>query len=323
MHPVKWIRDTDLCVVVSWGNNFGIVDFMDNTKPPSYTTLQSGWGILMPQVWSYHKILGNPANSIFKTLLYKLVDEMTCADLCGTCDGIYRRKCTSCVPNSSPTGDSCACNPGFYVRDVSLTKKECLTCSPFCGTCSGGAATQCLTCKYLYMELKGDGSCGCPAGKYLSGTSCLDCDPSCKTCSGGSSSQCLSCDVSIGRYLSGSQCLDCDSNCKTCSGGSSTQCLSCDPTSNRYQLGASCPLCHSNCKTCSGGRSSDCITCSAIGYFPDSGSCVSCSANNSPSCPEATKLTAPTKIEELTQTITINFFSSTKYHRSIKRSTHG
>ena len=162
------------------------------------------------------------------------------------------------------------------------------------------------------MEKKGDGSCGCPDGKYLSGTSCLDCDSSCKTCSGGTSNDCLSCDTSSGRYKSGSQCPKCDSTCQTCSGGSSNECLSCNPTTSRYFSQNSCPICHNSCQTCTGPASSDCLTCSLPGYFVERGTCQSCSSKNSTACLQPIQITTPELLEDLVQNLTIVFTPSLK-----------
>ena len=239
---MKWVKDTDLCVVGSWGNNFAIVNFMDTSNPaPAYYTLHGGGEqIYQPQVFKDYKAIILSARITSKSYVYKALDEMPCSELCGTCDGILRKKCLSCPPHSTKSGEVCSCDFGYYSNNISPYKKECLACSALCGTCTGNGPNQCLTCRYPYTEKKGDGSCGCPDGKYLSGTSCLDCDPSCKTCSGAGPSACLSCEVSTGRYLSGSQCPKCDITCKTCSGGSPNECLSCDLSSSRYFSSNSC-----------------------------------------------------------------------------------
>ena len=269
----KWIKDTDLCVVPSWGEDFAIVNFMDTNKPaPTYYTVQgSGSDIWQPQVWKYYKVLLISSSGNDRSYVYKALAEMPCADLCGTCDGIFRKKCLTCVPHSTKSGTICSCDDGYFSKNISPYREECLACSPLCGTCSGGATTQCLVCRYSYMEKKGDGSCGCPEGKYLSGTNCLDCEASCKTCSGGSSNECLSCDLSTNRYLSSN----------------------------------SCPVCHSSCRTCSGPTSSDCLSCAVLGYFLDSGTCQSCSSKDSALCPKSIKITLPNRYEELTQNLII------------------
>ena len=170
----QWIKDTDLCVVPSWGDKFVIVNFMDQTNPGvKYFTLpHSAQMIFNPFVWTNYKAILAPSVTAKRSYLYKALTEMPCSDLCGTCDGVFRKKCLTCKPNSSPAGgDTCSCNTnqGFYESKISYTTKECKACSPLCGTCSGGAATDCTTCKYSYMEKKGDGSCGCPAGSRSQG----------------------------------------------------------------------------------------------------------------------------------------------------------
>ena len=275
LHPAVWVKDSDLCVTPSWGNKFAIVNFMDLNKPtPVYYTLPgSGQGTIKAQIWSYYKAVILPFLPTTRSYVYKTLTETPCADLCATCDGIFRKDCLSCDPHSSLSEKTCSCDVGFYSIKISPTKKKCLACSQFCGTCSGPAATQCLSCRYSYMERKGDGTCGCPAGKYLSGTSCLGCDASCLTCSMPGPSMCLSCDISNGRYQSGS----------------------------------TCPLCDSSCSTCSGGSSSECLTCSDKGYFINSGSCSSCAAKDSTDCPVPTTINIQNEIEELNQNLTITF----------------
>ena len=278
----KWIHDTDLCVVSSWGVNFAIVNFMDTTKPaPTFYTLPSGAKkIYQAQIWKDYRAITLPAEISARSYVYKALTEMPCSELCVTCEGIYRKKCLSCSLHSTQSGDVCNCDPGYYASDASPTKKECLACSTLCGRCSGGSATNCLTCKYSWMEKKGDGRCGCPLGKYLSGTSCLDCDSSCETCSGAGPSACLSCSVSSGRYLSGSKCLNCDISWKTCSGAGSSACLSCDVSNGRFQSGTSCPSCDPSCMTCSGWSSNDCLSCdTSTGRFSSGSKCLPCDSS--------------------------------------------
>ena len=306
---LRWFKDTDLVVIGDWGPRFVIVNFMDTNKPaPTFVNFPTGGGkCFQPQVWTHYKAFVISSFDNSRSYVYKALSEMPCSDLCATCDDIFRKKCLTCSSGSSKLGDVCSCDKGYYEKDLPPTRKECLQCSALCGTCSGGAQTDCSTCKYSYMEKKADGSCGCPDGKYLSGTNCLDCDPTCLTCSGGGANQCLSCDISNGKYQSGSTCQDCDLSCKTCSGPGSNECLTCDLNTNRYQEGSACFLCHSDCKRCSGGSLTQCLSCSTVGYFSDSGVCTSCATNNSVDCPQQTKISLPQKIEELTQEITITF----------------
>ena len=87
-----------------------------------------------------------------------------------------------------------------------------------------GAAVNCLTCKDANAEVKGDGSCGCKVGFYLSGTTCLPCHSSCETCSGRTSNDCLSCSEA-GFFLK-------SSSCESCAVETSTDC----PTVTRVSL---------------------------------------------------------------------------------------
>ena len=277
IHFPKWIKDTDLCVTGSWGTKFAIFNFMDVSKPAPtiYTLDDSGSQTYQAEVWKDFKTIILSSRITDKSYVYKTLTETPCSDLCATCDGVFRKKCLTCVSHSTKSGDVCNCDIGFYSNNISPYTQECLACSTLCGTCSGNGPTQCLSCRYPLMEKKGDGTCGCPDGKYRSGTSCLDCDSSCKTCSGGSSNECLSCNLSDSRYFE----------------------------SNR------CPLCHSLCKTCRGPGSKECLSCFP-GYFLNSESCFSCSSLNSADCPEPLQFTLPLNYEELTQNITITIFPS-------------
>ena len=274
VQPAVWVRDSDLCIVPSWGTNFAIVNFVDKNKPdPVYYNMPTGARHITKLIfWSYYKgfILSNLLDQ--RSYVYKALTETPCADLCTTCDGVYRKKCLTCDPNSSKSGEACNCYDGFYERNISPTKKECLACSQFCATCSGGAATHCLTCKYSYMEKKSDGSCGCLDGTYLSGFTCPLCDGSCLTCSGPGPSACLSCRP--GSYL--------------------------------HRM--TCSTCHPECKTCSGGSSRDCLSCPEKGYLLNlDGICFDCALQDSPQCSPPTKITPPSSIEEMTQNLVISF----------------
>ena len=302
-----WIKDTDLCIISASGTKYALVNVFDQNKPaPTYYTFNgAGSTVVAPYTWPYKRVILMP-HSTTALSIYKAHTVIPCSDLCATCDEIYRNKCLTCVSGSTKSGDTCQCNSDYFESTVSLTKKECLACSPLCGTCSGVAVTDCGVCRYPYMEKKGDGSCGCPDGKYLSGISCLDCDSSCLTCSGGGPNACLSCDVSKGLYQDGSSCRSCDPSCKTCSGVGSSSCLSCDISKGQYEYGNTCKACDPSCKTCSGGSSSNCLSCS-ITEFLLSGSCSSCLTKDSAGCPQETKITLPIHLEELRQNITISF----------------
>ena len=215
-----WIVDSDLVLVTAFGKKIAFINAIDSTLPtPTYLTLDgTSYGVALPYIWPNYRAIMMP-HATDTLAMYKAFSEIPCSDSCDTCDDVFRNRCLSCVSGATRSGDVCTCNNGYFLRNITPTRQGCLACSAFCGTCSAGGAHDCLTCKYSHMEKKGDGSCGCPDGKYLSGTQCLDCDGSCKTCSGPGASACLSCDVSGGKYLSGGTCLDCDASCKTCSGG--------------------------------------------------------------------------------------------------------
>ena len=358
IETLSWVPNTDYAIAPTLHRNFALVDFMDVTKSTAvvYTNLPGNVNkIRSSYVWDDKKVLALSGGVGDKVYTYKLGAEMPCSDLCASCDGIFRKKCTSCLANSSPTaGDTCACDAGYYEATKTFTITECklcftlcatcsgglatncdtckynymekkgdgscgcldgkylsgiqcLDCSPLCGTCSGGLATDCGVCKYSYMEKKSDGSCGCPNGQYLSGTQCLPCDSTCLTCSGTGPSACLSCSRSSGRTLVGKTCIKCHSTCKTCSGEGPDNCLSCEPSTGRILTGKACLKCDSTCKTCSGDGPDSCLSCSQSGMFLDSGTCKSCSSNDSPDCQDPITVSIPTKLAENQQNFTIIF----------------
>ena len=249
-HPIReltWVYDTDLAFVGSSGPKFALANFMDRTlqTPPSYYHLSTGYSsIKSSYLWKDKKVLILGTSVGDDSLVYQMGTEMPCSGLCETCDGIFRKKCLSCKPNSSPSaGSSCACDIGFREAKKLFTTKECLACSPLCGTCSGNARTDCGACRYSYMEKKGDGSCGCPEGKYLSGTECLDCDSSCVACSDGGPDACLSCEPSS--HLEGSRCV------KTC------------PEKNKFKPSSTsrtCNECSEPCEECQ-DFTGECLGC--------------------------------------------------------------
>ena len=149
---LAWVPDTDLVVGAHFTDKFFIVDFMGETPaspvyetyPDSYQKSRSCY------VWEDKKVLAIHAGSGQRTYLYKLLQEMPCSDLCLTCDGIWRKKCLTCQPNSSISedgGSSCFCNPNYYEAKKSYSTKQCLRChSPLCKKCSSGASDACLSC---------------------------------------------------------------------------------------------------------------------------------------------------------------------------------
>ena len=154
---LSWIPDTDYVLAISFEYYFAIADFMDETKstPPIYQILpNSDWRSRNCFAWEDKKVVGLQTSTGAATHLYQILDQMPCSELCLTCEGIFRKKCLTCQPNSSLSsgGDSCSCDYGYYEAKRGYTTKECLSCSPLCGTCSGGASTDCLGCKHSYME---------------------------------------------------------------------------------------------------------------------------------------------------------------------------
>ena len=197
-------------------DQFAIVNFMDVSKPtPTLITAQTAGYFGQPLVWRDYKAMLVQDGDHQQSLVYKLLNEMPCADLCQTCDDIFRNKCLTFGDNASMVGGVCVCISVSYERVVSPTKKECLACSPLCEECPGGAPTQCTSFKDPLTEIKGDGSCGCIDGKHQVGSQCMDCHSSCQTCSGLGASDCLICDPNKGLYHSSSSCNPCHSSCKT------------------------------------------------------------------------------------------------------------
>ena len=282
---MAWFHDTDFALAVSFQTRIAIVNFMDETKstPATYTIIpNSDSKMRSAYIWEDKKVLAVSSSTGDRAYVFKELDLMPCSDLCQTCDGIFRKKCTSCKQGSSPApGDTCACDDGFYQSKKSYTIKECRACSPLCGTCSGGAQTDCIACKHSYMELKGDGSCGCLDGKFLSGNSCLDCHFSCKTCFGAPSDTCTSCYNSANWSLSGSKCI------KSC------------PQSNQYVHNENiCKNCPEFCEKCS----------------DDTGTCSSCNSTyilnpSQNACEKAEKPLTVKSIDysSLTKTLKISF----------------
>ena len=307
IHRGRWLKDSDLCVVSSWGNQFAIVNFMDQNQSPQLVSIQnSGANTLQPVVSHHYKIFIIVSDSTDRSFVYKAEEEMPCSSSCVTCQGIFRGGCLTCVDNATKKGESCVCNLGFFEKKISETKTKCEVCSTLCATCSGGSAQQCLTCKYPAMEKKADGSCGCPEKTYQIGETCSgQCHSSCLTCSGPGESECLSC--STREYISGGRCLPCDQSCKTCSGSSSNNCLSCDISKSLSS--GSCFACDPFCKSClvdnAGGTT--CIQCLHAGILMKSTKCHSCAVEDLPECSSPTKITPPGTLQELHQNLTISF----------------
>ena len=155
IYSAEWMKDSDLCVVAGWRHRYAIVNFMDLTTAPVFNVLSAmGSGALKPQVWLNYKAFMVPFTDSSITYVFEALTEMPCADLCGTCEGIIRKKCLTCVPHASLSGvNTCSCDPDAYEVIKSITRRECLPSSPFCGTCSAGLPTDCLTCRYSYMEM--------------------------------------------------------------------------------------------------------------------------------------------------------------------------
>ena len=101
---------------------------MDTSNPaPSYYTFPaSGQNTFQGEIWRDYRTFAVSSASTKKTHVYKAFDEMSCSELCLTCDEISSKKCTSCQPNSLPSslGDSCSCDSGFYESTKFLTQKS-------------------------------------------------------------------------------------------------------------------------------------------------------------------------------------------------------
>ena len=278
---LAWVYDTDLVLVAGYGSTMALYDFMDTSKSRAIVTTTYEGGATQPDnvlIWIDKRaaILAQQATDVSD--IYKIpVADQPCSDLCATCHDVFKKQCTTCEPNSSPRGTACFCDDGYYETQIIFTRKQCLICSTLCATCNGGAPTNCLTCKDPNGEVKGDGSCGCKDGYYMSGTTCLPCHSSCRTCSSGDENSCLSC-----------------------------------RTSGWFQVGSTCRPCDSSCDACSGPTSNECLSCSEAGFFLKSGSCLSCPSETSADCPSVTSVTLLTKIQEFTRTLELDFSPSLK-----------
>ena len=211
---LSWVYDTDLVFAAKAnGGSMALYDFMDTSKSRAVTVLTLASRIMQSPsfIWLKKRALVFLHSSTKPGDIIKISEaDQPCSDLCATCHEVLRDRCTSCQPNSTPSGTSCTCNDGYYESRISYTNKQCLACSVLCATCSGGATTNCLTCKDSNAEVKGDGSCGCRDGFYLSGTTCLPCDSTCTTCSGPTTNDCLSC-FQAGFFLKTTTCTSCAS----------------------------------------------------------------------------------------------------------------
>ena len=278
-----WVVDTDLLVAMGDSQKkLAIYDFMNPAKTRTVNVVTWATGIIFGQSNKFFKkrVFTVATSSSSTNLFFKIpVSDQPCSDLCSACHDVHRDRCTGCLPFSSLSGTTCACQDGYYEAKATTgyTIKECLACSVLCATCSGGASTNCFTCKDPNGELKGDGSCGCKDGYYLSGNTCQPCHSSCATCSAGGANLCLSCRPQ-GWFQVGSTCRGCDSSRASCSG----------PTAN------------------------NCLSCAEAGFFLKSSTCTSCATETSTDCPTATTLTVRSEIQELSNILVLDFSPSLK-----------
>ena len=220
---VAWVYDTDFCFITSKTRVILLVDFMDKNKDKNNAMtllgLQDGAISTKPVLWSDKRVVIFSNVQSAKSEVYRIsTSKQPCSDLCSTCHDLYRNRCLTCKPHSSPhpSANGCICDSNYYEAPVSFTRKQCVQCSLMCLECSGPEATHCTSCKDQNMEVKGDGSCGCKDGFYPSGTTCQPCDSSCLTCSAGGQNSCLSC--------SGSRLFGQSNNCISCPEEESSEC---------------------------------------------------------------------------------------------------
>ncbi|EAR90505.2 zinc finger lsd1 subclass family protein (macronuclear) [Tetrahymena thermophila SB210] len=115
---------------------------------------------------------------------YLYVD--TCHDSCLTCSGPTANQCLKCPPNSTQSGNTCTCSPGYsalsnqciltcqagYVKDSTgqlCVQDFCSTST--CNTCSSGL---CTSCKSGFFLLNGYCVSSCPSYSTLNGQQCQD-----------------------------------------------------------------------------------------------------------------------------------------------------
>ena len=192
---------------------------MDTSKSRTATVVNHGISnYLNGYLWTKKRAFMGSLASPEPSYVFKIpVADQPCSDLCSTCHEVHRDQCLSCQPLSSLSssgGTTCVCNDGYYGSALGFTTKECLACSELCATCNGGASTNCLTCKDERREVKGDGTCGCRDGYFLSGNSCLPCHSSCATCSSPAANACLSC-AEAGYFLKLTTCVSCAAETST------------------------------------------------------------------------------------------------------------
>ncbi|CAD8196825.1 unnamed protein product [Paramecium pentaurelia] len=175
-------------------------------------------------------------------------------DSCIQCDTV----CECLNPNCSGCDASQTCT----ICQVGKTGGNCdQSCDAICKTCNISDSTLCTSCNE--PMILSSGTCNCPSGQVLSGTSCVNaiCAATC------TSTGCID-----GYY--GTNCAStCDQSCRRCWGGNNTQCNLCK--SNAY-VGSSnicvcnfgyymdatynCYKCNYTCRYCS-GSSTFCTDC--------------------------------------------------------------
>jgi hypothetical protein len=112
-----------------------------------------------------------------------------CQELCASCDPNNGLSCLRCKSNSTLSGFTCVCNPGFI-----LSETTCIPCNSSCFTCSSNPSA-CTSCK-PNANLSPSGTCTCNSGyllDYTSGNCIPTCQGLCETCSSNNASSCLKC----------------------------------------------------------------------------------------------------------------------------------
>ncbi|CAG9326220.1 unnamed protein product [Blepharisma stoltei] len=92
--------------------------------------------------------------------------------LCSVCGGFDPGKCSTCVPNASPSLNGCACNSDYQKSNDGLS---CVKCAAGCKNCSGNGFYQCTSCLSGWFFL--DIQCleSCPTG-YTQNSTTNNCD---------------------------------------------------------------------------------------------------------------------------------------------------
>ena len=140
-------------------NKLLIFDFIYQSK----TTAEAKTVFLMPGdqslnavLWADKSVIAVSVKDADLTAIYKIPrSTQPYSDLCNTCHEVFKKRCTSCQPNSSQIGKTCSCDEGYFETKLSFTRRQCSLCSGPCKRCSGPGPTDCTSCKDDNKEVKG------------------------------------------------------------------------------------------------------------------------------------------------------------------------